>query len=70
MFFFDSWVQSKEELVLRGFNLCVIDEVDSILIDEALITPLIISWAVEKPSEHYIKLLKLQVLFSVTTTTL
>jgi len=35
-------VQAAEELVLRGFNYCVIDEVDSILIDEAR-TPLIIS---------------------------
>lgn len=34
--------QASEELVLRGFNYCVIDEVDSILIDEAR-TPLIIS---------------------------
>jgi preprotein translocase subunit SecA len=35
-------VQSADELVLRGFNFSVIDEVDSILIDEAR-TPLIIS---------------------------
>ena len=35
-------MQSADELVLRGFNFCVIDEVDSILIDEAR-TPLIIS---------------------------
>ena len=34
--------QSKEGLVLRDFNFAVIDEVDSILIDEAR-TPLIIS---------------------------
>lgn len=37
-------VQAAEELVLRGFHYCVIDEVDSILIDEAR-TPLIISGA-------------------------
>ena len=34
--------QSRNDLVLRPFNYCVIDEVDSILIDEAR-TPLIIS---------------------------
>lgn len=37
-------VQSGTELVLRGFNFCIIDEVDSILVDEAR-TPLIISGA-------------------------
>jgi len=37
-------VQSRNDLVLRPFNYCVIDEVDSILIDEAR-TPLIISGA-------------------------
>ena len=36
--------QSRNDLVLRPFNFCVIDEVDSILIDEAR-TPLIISGA-------------------------
>ena len=35
-------LQSRNDLVLRPFNFCVIDEVDSILIDEAR-TPLIIS---------------------------
>ena len=38
----DKRVQSRNDLVLRPFNYCVIDEVDSILIDEAR-TPLIIS---------------------------
>lgn len=38
----DNLAQGKEGLVLRGFNFCIIDEVDSILIDEAR-TPLIIS---------------------------
>lgn len=51
-------MQNKEELVLRGFNFCVIDEVDSILIDEAR-TPLIISGSAEKPSERYIKAAKI-----------
>lgn len=52
----DNLAQEPEELVLRstGFNFCVIDEVDSILIDEAR-TPLIISGSAEKPSEKYIK---------------
>lgn len=44
--------------MLRGFNFCVIDEVDSILIDEAR-TPLIISGSAEKPSERYIKASKI-----------
>eukprot|EP00887_Chlorella_sp_A99_P001989 scaffold18.g1989.t1 len=50
----DNLVQDKEELVLRGFNFCVIDEVDSILIDEAR-TPLIISGPADKPSDKYYK---------------
>ncbi|NDG01403.1 MAG: preprotein translocase subunit SecA, partial [Synechococcaceae bacterium WBB_32_011] len=40
------------EVVQREFNFCVIDEVDSILIDEAR-TPLIISGQVERPQEKY-----------------
>lgn len=47
-------LQDKEELVLRPFNFCVIDEVDSILIDEAR-TPLIISGTADKPSDKYYK---------------
>ncbi|KAK2970212.1 hypothetical protein RJ640_021648 [Escallonia rubra] len=46
-----------DELVVRGFNYCVIDEVDSILIDEAR-TPLIISGPAEKPSDQYYKAAK------------
>ena len=45
-------MQRAEDLVLRDFNFCVIDEVDSILIDEAR-TPLIISGPAEKSSEKY-----------------
>jgi preprotein translocase subunit SecA len=48
----DNLATSVEELVIRGFNYCVIDEVDSILIDEAR-TPLIISGPAEKPSDQY-----------------
>jgi preprotein translocase subunit SecA len=45
---------SMEEVVERVFNFCVIDEVDSVLIDEAR-TPLIISGQVERPTEKYIE---------------
>lgn len=55
-------LQSVDELVLRGFNYCVIDEVDSILIDEAR-TPLIISGPAEKPSEQYYKAAKIAAAF-------
>jgi preprotein translocase subunit SecA len=41
-----------EEMVQRDFNFCIIDEVDSILIDEAR-TPLIISGAGESSEEKY-----------------
>ncbi|MFS7976397.1 putative secA, preprotein cross-linking [Helianthus anomalus] len=51
-----------DELVIRGFNYCVIDEVDSILIDEAR-TPLIISGPAEKPSEQYYKAAKIATAF-------
>lgn len=42
-----------EEMVQRPFNFAIVDEVDSILIDEAR-TPLIISGAAEDSSELYI----------------
>jgi len=44
-----------EEMVQRDFNFAIVDEVDSILIDEAR-TPLIISGPVEDSSEMYIKI--------------
>ncbi|MFZ9739165.1 MAG: preprotein translocase subunit SecA [Prochlorotrichaceae cyanobacterium] len=50
----DNMATTIEEVVQRPFNYCVIDEVDSILIDEAR-TPLIISGQVERPSEKYIR---------------
>lgn len=53
-----SLLQTVDELVLRNFNYCVIDEVDSILIDEAR-TPLIISGLAEKPSDRYYKAAKI-----------
>jgi len=45
---------SFDEMVQREFNYAIVDEVDSILIDEAR-TPLIISGAAEDSSEKYIK---------------
>lgn len=54
----DNLATSVDELVLRTFNYCVIDEVDSILIDEAR-TPLIISGPAEKPSDRYYKAAKI-----------
>jgi len=54
----DNLASTPEELVLRDFNFCIVDEVDSILIDEAR-TPLIISGQAERPSERYIKSAKL-----------
>lgn len=58
----DNLATSIEELVLRTFNYCVIDEVDSILIDEAR-TPLIISGPAEKPSDRYYKAAKIAAAF-------
>ncbi|WOG83903.1 hypothetical protein DCAR_0103081 [Daucus carota subsp. sativus] len=53
---------SVDELVMRKFNYCVIDEVDSILIDEAR-TPLIISGPADKPSDRYYKAAKIAAAF-------
>jgi preprotein translocase subunit SecA len=50
----DNMATDVNEVVQRKFNYCVIDEVDSILIDEAR-TPLIISGQVERPQEKYQK---------------
>ena len=48
----DNMVVYKEERVQRELNFCIVDEVDSILIDEAR-TPLIISGQGEKSTEFY-----------------
>ncbi|MBP2032408.1 preprotein translocase subunit SecA [Clostridium algifaecis] len=48
----DNMVVYKEERVQRGLNFAIVDEVDSILIDEAR-TPLIISGEGEKSTEFY-----------------
>jgi preprotein translocase subunit SecA len=50
----DNMATSAADLMQRPFNYCIIDEVDSILIDEAR-TPLIISGQVERPSEKYLR---------------
>jgi preprotein translocase subunit SecA len=50
----DNMATTMAEVVQRPFNYCVIDEVDSVLIDEAR-TPLIISGQVERPTEKYMK---------------
>ncbi len=50
----DNMASDIAEVVQRDFHYCVIDEVDSILIDEAR-TPLIISGQVERPQEKYQK---------------
>jgi preprotein translocase subunit SecA len=50
----DNMAADIGEVVQRPFHYCVIDEVDSILIDEAR-TPLIISGQVERPQEKYQK---------------
>lgn len=48
----DNMAQSPDALVQRPYNFAIIDEVDSILIDEAR-TPLIISGRLEKSAELY-----------------
>jgi preprotein translocase subunit SecA len=48
----DNMVIFKEEMVQRPLNFAIVDEVDSILIDEAR-TPLIISGVGEKSTELY-----------------
>src|SRR3989338_1165769 len=48
----DNMVVRKEDRVLRPVHYAIIDEVDSILVDEAR-TPLIISGAAEKSTDRY-----------------
>jgi preprotein translocase subunit SecA len=50
----DNMKNSPERMVQRGLNYAVVDEVDSILIDEAR-TPLIISGSAEASGELYVK---------------
>lgn len=49
----DNMALNLNDVVLRPFNYCIIDEVDSILIDEAQ-TPLIISNNIQTPVDKYI----------------
>ena len=49
----DNMVAYKEDMVQRGHAFAIVDEVDSILIDEAR-TPLIISGTAEKSNELYV----------------
>ena len=48
----DNMKYKKEHMAMRGFNFAIVDEVDSILIDEAR-TPLIISGQIEDSAELY-----------------
>ena len=50
----DNMAHVKEQRVQRGHNFAIVDEVDSILIDEAR-TPLIISGRGMKSSDNYVK---------------
>lgn len=50
----DNMATDIAEVVQREPNYCIIDEVDSILVDEAR-TPLIISGQVERPMEKYLE---------------
>jgi preprotein translocase subunit SecA len=49
----DNMKYSKDEMVQRGHNFVIVDEVDSILIDEAR-TPLIISGPTDRKLDNYI----------------
>src|SRR5690625_2765442 len=48
----DNMAQKAEDMVQRGHNFVIVDEVDSILIDEAR-TPLIISGPADQPTRWY-----------------
>jgi len=54
----DNLVMSKNEMVQRDFQYAIVDEVDSILIDEAR-TPLIISAPAEESTDRYYKFAQL-----------
>jgi preprotein translocase subunit SecA len=54
----DNMVQRKEEMVQRELNFAIVDEVDSILIDEAR-TPLIISAPAEEAADLYYRFAEL-----------
>ncbi len=54
----DNMKFSKDEIAQRNLNFCIVDEIDSCLIDEAR-TPLIISGAVEDKTDQYLAIDKL-----------
>jgi len=54
----DNMKFSKDQIVQRNLNFCIVDEIDSCLIDEAR-TPLIISGAVEDKTDQYLAIDKL-----------
>jgi preprotein translocase subunit SecA len=54
----DNMVQSLDQMSQRDLNFAIVDEVDSILIDEAR-TPLIISAPAEESNELYVRFAKL-----------
>ena len=54
----DNMKFSKEQIVQRKLNFCIVDEIDSCLIDEAR-TPLIISGAVKDKTDQYLAVDKL-----------
>ncbi|WP_421845832.1 preprotein translocase subunit SecA [Mycobacterium sp.] len=62
----DNMAHSLEELVQRGHNFAVVDEVDSILIDEAR-TPLIISGPADGASNWYTEFARLAPLMEKDT---
>ncbi len=53
----DNMVYDLSQQSQRGFNFCIVDEVDSILIDEARV-PLIISGATDDSTEKYYQFVK------------
>ncbi len=54
----DNMAWSRDEMVQRGHNFAIVDEVDSILIDEAR-TPLIISGPSDEADKWYMEMAKL-----------
>ena len=54
----DNMAWTPAELVQRGHNFAIVDEVDSILIDEAR-TPLIISGPADQPTKWYVEFAKI-----------
>ncbi|MCL1833486.1 MAG: preprotein translocase subunit SecA [Leptospirales bacterium] len=54
----DNMVEHRSLKVQRGLNYCIVDEVDSILIDESR-TPLIISGSAEESTKKYIQVNKI-----------